>query len=77
MTECKHTELALISEKSVKLRCNHCHLTIAEDELGDGYCPECYEEKGKKHKDFEKIETQKPGIVKYRCEKCGIYIECE
>jgi rubredoxin len=50
-------------------------LTIRAEELGDSYCPECYEADGNKKYDFEKIETKEPETDRYRCEKCGAIIE--
>ncbi|MBU0991379.1 MAG: hypothetical protein KJ737_02700 [Proteobacteria bacterium] len=57
-----------------RLRCLHCHLVLTNDELQNGFCPECLEEKGKRNKDFEtvSVENQK---VQYRCEQCGILIK--
>lgn len=78
MTSCKHSQLVLLAEnKKSRLRCRHCHLTISPEELTEGYCPECFEIDGKKRYDFEKLEVKKSQITKYRCEKCGIIIECK
>lgn len=75
MSSCTHSKLELLPEEKKRLRCLHCHLTIAADELGAGYCPECYELHGKKRYDFEKVEPEKKGITRYRCEDCGAIIE--
>jgi len=77
MTVCHHRNLALLPEKKDRVRCCHCHLTISADELGDGYCPECYEIDGRKRYDFEAVAAEKNGKVRYRCEECGAVIECE
>jgi Zn finger protein HypA/HybF involved in hydrogenase expression len=77
MTLCKHLTLFLLPEKKNMLRCRHCHLTIAADELQGGYCPECFETHGRKLYDFDAIEAKDKGKVRYRCEQCGIIIEIE
>jgi len=77
MSDCLHKNLVLIKVAENKLRCKHCHLTITADELDGGYCPECYEESGKKQYDFETINTANPDISQYRCEDCGAIIETE
>lgn len=48
---------------------------IKADELGKGFCPECFETRGEKLYDFEEIAQTETGIVRYRCEDCGIIIE--
>ena len=73
MTRCRHHHLALMPQKSQRLRCRRCHLTIAADELRGGYCPECYETSGVKHDDFEELVSQPR--TRYRCEQCGAIIE--
>ncbi len=76
MSSCKHSNLALIPpQDSSRLRCRHCHLTLKAEELGDGFCPECFEERGKKHYDFDQIETETSSATRYRCEDCGVIIE--
>jgi len=77
MRECTHKNLVLIKVAENKLRCKHCHLTISAEELDEGYCPECYEESGKKRYDFETIEPASQEVTKYRCEDCGTIIEAE
>jgi hypothetical protein len=76
MSSCKHGKLLLLKAKSRK-RCRHCRLTITADELGGGYCPECFETQGKKRYDFEDAIEEGTGNVGYRCEECGALIECE
>jgi predicted RNA-binding Zn-ribbon protein involved in translation (DUF1610 family) len=68
--------LVLIPEEKNKLRCRHCHLVISPEELQGSYCPECYEAHGKKRHDFEEIETGENEKTRYRCEDCGVVIEC-
>jgi Zn finger protein HypA/HybF involved in hydrogenase expression len=75
MSECLHKNLVLIKEISNKLRCTRCHLTLTPEELGNSYCPECYESTGKKHVDFEKITLDLADISRYRCEDCGVIIK--
>jgi hypothetical protein len=50
-------------------------LTINADDLTSRYCPECFETSRTKRYDFEEIVTVATGIVRYRCEECGIIIE--
>jgi len=75
MTACSHKRLVLLSASKKRLRCRHCHLTIDPKALGDDYCPECFEVHGKRHYDFESIADGQAGIVRYRCEDCGIIID--
>lgn len=77
MSECAHTKLALIRPSVVeKVRCQRCHLTIAQTDLdrGAGHCPECFEVSGKKHRAFEKVELEQNQAVKIRCEDCGLFL---
>jgi hypothetical protein len=76
MTECLHKQLTLLKTEKSRLRCRHCHLTLSEQELGEGYCPECYEVDGIRRYEFEKVEEADSGSVTYRCEGCGISISC-
>ena len=73
MTTCRHQKLVLIGEQGKKLRCRHCHLTIDERELGEGYCPECMEVSGVRRRDFEVLEPENNETT-YRCEICGTLI---
>jgi transposase-like protein len=50
-------------------------LTIAEEELGDGYCPECFENSGSKRYDFEELGSGASDVARYRCEECGAVIK--
>ena len=76
MSQCTHKYLTLLPPEKNKLRCRHCHLTINPDELGQSFCPECFETTGRKRYDFEKIAAEKTSVHRYRCEKCGVIIEC-
>lgn len=77
MSGCSHKTLILLKERSDKLRCRTCHLVLTVDELTGGFCPECYEVRGEKRKDFEKLVIVDDRIAKYRCEECGATIEWE
>jgi hypothetical protein len=77
MTSCSHLTLVLLPEKKDMLRCRHCHLTINAGELGEGYCPECFEVHGRRRYDFDTIEAKDKGKIRYQCEQCGIIIETE
>lgn len=74
MTSCNHTSLELLPERKTTLRCRHCHLTIAAEEVGDGFCPECFETSGSKRYEFEEIATAGSRVARYRCEDCGALI---
>ena len=76
MRSCKHEVLTLVPTTGNKLRCRHCHLTITEDELGSGCCPECLEVHKVRRKDFEKLIPNDSGTLRYCCEQCGMVIEC-
>ncbi len=75
MSGCQHTTLELLVQRKSTMRCRHCHLTIAGDELGDGYCPECFATWGAKRYEFDKLEFADTVGVRYRCEECGAMIE--
>jgi hypothetical protein len=76
MSDCPHTVLALAPARSPRLRCRHCHLTIAADELGSGSCPECLDAYGIQRRDFEPVADDAGGGVRYCCEACGLIVEC-
>jgi hypothetical protein len=77
MSSCNHDKLVLLPDEKDRLQCRHCHLTIKADELGDEYCPECFEIHDEKRYDFEKVEAAETATTRYRCEECGETIECE
>jgi len=74
MSACKHSTLELIPERKSTVRCKHCHLTLSADDLGDGYCPECFDSTGTKRYDFELLSNAGSNVVRYRCEECGAII---
>ncbi len=76
MSPCKHNLLILLPEVDNRLRCTHCHLTIKENELNGDYCPECFEMNGIRNYDFHKIQDHENDAIRYRCEDCGVIIEC-
>ncbi len=77
MTSCNHTTLELLPQTKNKLRCRHCHLTLNVDELGDGYCPECFDVDGRKRYEFEEMAPAEREVARYRCSECGIIISSE
>ena len=77
MTSSSHNTLELLPEKKSRLQCRHCHLTITSVELGDNFCPECYEIHNEKRYDFNELGAEKFGPARYRCEECGVIIESE
>lgn len=70
---CKHQKLVLLPAQATKLRCSRCHLTIKEEELANGCCPECLDVYGIRHRDFERLESE-DDQVRYGCEACGAVI---
>ena len=75
MSSCKHQNLTLLNPEADKLRCRRCHLTIAKNDLPQGYCPECYEATGVRRFEFDEVAESAASKVQYRCEDCGILIE--
>ena len=74
---CNHLNISFIKPDTQKrLQCRHCHLTITEAELDKSFCPECYESTGKKNYDFAPLISDASEKILYRCESCGIIIEC-
>jgi predicted RNA-binding Zn-ribbon protein involved in translation (DUF1610 family) len=73
MNDCKHESLELLPERKSSVRCRHCHLTLSAEELGDGYCPECFDRDGTKNYQFETLDSETKA-VRYRCEDCGAII---
>jgi hypothetical protein len=49
-------------------------LTISGEELGDGFCPECFDTSGSKRYEFERMAVSEAGGARYRCEECGVII---
>jgi len=76
MDSCRHEILTLMQAPASRLRCRHCHLTISEEELGDGCCPECLEVSKMRRRDFEKIAAAEGETARYYCQTCGLVVEC-
>ena len=74
MSSCNHATLELVPQRRATVRCRRCNLTLSADELGDGYCPECFDAKGIKNYEFESIASNGSKTI-YRCEECGAVIE--
>ena len=55
MEPCKHTTLALV-QPEMKQRCRQCHLVLSKEELGDSFCPECFEASGQRKYDFDEVD---------------------
>ena len=70
MESCRHLRLVLVRAE-VKRRCRQCQLVLSIEELGDSFCPECYEEKGQRNYDFENVKDATEGKALYLCEDCG------
>jgi hypothetical protein len=66
----------LLPKQNNRVRCHHCHLTIKVNELSNSYCPECFEVSGKKRYEFGAVNDEKTEIIQYRCEDCGVVIDC-
>jgi hypothetical protein len=74
MASCNHSTLELLTERKTTLRCRYCHLTISGEEVGDGFCPECFDASGNKRYEFERIVASEATAARYRCEDCGVII---
>jgi rubrerythrin len=72
---CHHNNLELLPAAREKLRCRHCHLTVAADELSDGFCPECFDTSGARRYDFEPVAASNAAAARYRCEDCGAIVD--
>ncbi|TMA62871.1 MAG: hypothetical protein E6J73_09875 [Deltaproteobacteria bacterium] len=75
MTTCNHAELELLPARKRTLRCRYCHLTLDGQELGDNYCPECFDRSGERRYEFEEVERANDGAATYRCEQCGAVVK--
>ena len=73
MESCRHLSLVLVRAE-VKRRCQRCQLVLSAEELGDSFCPECYEEKGQRNYAFENVKDTREGKALYLCEDCGVGI---
>jgi len=76
MPSCTHTTLELLPSRKRTLRCRRCYLTLDVEELGGSHCPECFERSGKRHFEFEELDTNSDGAATYRCEGCGVIVKC-
>jgi Fe-S-cluster-containing dehydrogenase component len=74
MASCPHGTLELLPERKTTLRCRFCHLTLSGEELGEGFCPECFETSGSKRYEFEELVAAETNVARYRCEECGAII---
>lgn len=77
MDGCKHTSLLLLTGPRNRVRCRTCHLTIEKNEIGDSYCPECFDARGEKRYDFEEVKASGTEGTNYRCEECGVIVHCD
>jgi len=73
---CAHTTLELLQSRKRTVRCRRCHLTLDGEELGDGHCPECFDRSGRRHYDFDEVDSAGSNAVSYRCEECGVIVKC-
>ncbi len=77
MEDCPHHQLTVLAPKTnPRLKCRRCGLTIAEEELGGGPCPECLEG-GERRTDFERVEVAVRTKTRLRCEACGLVLDAE
>jgi hypothetical protein len=74
MNSCTHANLELLPARSKTLRCRHCHLTLAAEDLEDGFCPECFDSSGNKRYEFDEVKLQAQTAARYRCDDCGVII---
>ena len=70
---CRHLTLVLVQSER-KRRCQQCQLVLSAAELGDSFCPECFEERGLRNYDFEEVAEDPKGKPRYFCEDCGVGI---
>jgi hypothetical protein len=56
------------------MRCRYCSLTLAAEDLQDGFCPECFAVSGRKRYEFEEIKGPQETSARYRCDRCGVII---
>ncbi len=75
MNGCRHRNLETLPGEKKRVRCRRCNLVISAEELGGGYCPECYETSGLRHYEFENISNDGETLIRYRCEECGEVLE--
>jgi hypothetical protein len=75
MTDCRHITLELLPQRKKTKRCRRCHLTIDAEELGAGYCPECFATSSRKQYEFDEVDSAQQSMARYRCADCGTIIE--
>ena len=56
------------------MRCRYCHLTLASEDLQEGFCPECFETSGNKRYEFDEVKRLDEPPARYRCDDCGVII---
>jgi len=74
MSSCNHTTLELLPERKKRVRCRYCHLTLAVEDLQDGYCPECFDASANKRYEFDEVKSPEEPTARYRCDDCGAII---
>jgi hypothetical protein len=74
MESCNHKNLELLPGPRPKVRCRHCHLTLAAEDLAEGFCPECFDASGQKRYEFEELASPETAPSRYRCDDCGVII---
>jgi hypothetical protein len=74
MSSCNHINLELLPGLKPKVRCRYCHLTLAAEDLKDGFCPECFDTSGNRRYDFEEVKSPEEPAARYRCDDCGVII---
>lgn len=74
MGGCRHGTLVL-APVEVKRRCRECHLVLSAEELGESYCPECFEASGRRNYDFEEVVDGSKREAGYFCEDCGAAVD--
>jgi hypothetical protein len=74
MSSCKHANLELLPGVKPRVRCRHCDLTLAAEDLEEGFCPECFEASGQKRFEFEEVAGPESAPARYRCDDCGAII---
>jgi len=74
MNSCNHTNLELLPERKNTVRCRYCDLTLAVEDLQDGFCPECFDASGAKRYEFDEVKSREESAARYRCDDCGIIV---
>jgi predicted RNA-binding Zn-ribbon protein involved in translation (DUF1610 family) len=74
MNSCNHTNLELLPVRKNTVRCRYCDLTLAVEDLQDGFCPECFDVSGTKRYEFDEVKSREEPAARYRCDDCGVII---